>query len=65
MDGEADCWITSGKIRLPPPLARVMGVGRQQVNSSSIGIAVMPSAFHTCSVSIVVVQIVFSSLLHV
>ena len=29
MDGEADWWTTSGNIGLPP-LARVMGVGRQQ-----------------------------------
>ena len=29
MDGEAGWWTTSGNIRLPP-LARVMGVGRQQ-----------------------------------
>ena len=29
MDGEAGWWTTSGKIGLPP-LARVMGVGRQQ-----------------------------------
>ena len=29
MDGEAGWWITSGNIGLPP-LARVMGVGRQQ-----------------------------------
>ena len=30
MDGEAGWWTTSGKIGHPPPLARVMGVGRQQ-----------------------------------
>ena len=30
MDGEAGCWTTSGNIRLPP-LARVMGVGSQQL----------------------------------
>ena len=29
MDGEAGWWTTSGNIG-PPPLARVMGVGRQQ-----------------------------------
>ena len=29
MDGEAGWWTTSGNIGLPP-LARVMGVGRQQ-----------------------------------
>ena len=29
MDGEAGWWATSGNIGLPP-LARVMGVGRQQ-----------------------------------
>ena len=29
MDGEAGWWTTSGNIELPP-LARVMGVGRQQ-----------------------------------
>ena len=29
MDGEANWWTTSGKIRIPP-LAMVMGVGRQQ-----------------------------------
>ena len=32
MDGEAGWWTTSGNIGLPP-LARVMGVGRQQHNS--------------------------------
>ena len=31
MDGEAGWWTTSGNIGLPP-LARVMGVGRQQQN---------------------------------
>ena len=30
MDREAGWWTTSGNIGLPPPLARVMGVGRQQ-----------------------------------
>ena len=30
MDGEAGWWTTSGNIGLPP-LARVMGVGRQQL----------------------------------
>ena len=30
MDGEAGWWTTSGNIGLPPPLARVMGMGRQQ-----------------------------------
>ena len=34
MDGEAGWWTTSGNIRLPP-LARVMGVGRQQHVSAS------------------------------
>ena len=29
MDGEADWWTISGKIRLPP-LAKVIGVGRQR-----------------------------------
>ena len=33
MDGEAGCWTTSGNIGLPP-LARVMGVGRQQQHLS-------------------------------
>ena len=31
MDGEAGWWITSRKIGLPP-LARVMGVGKQQLD---------------------------------
>ena len=30
MDGAAGWWTTSGKIGHPPPLARVMGVGREQ-----------------------------------
>ena len=30
MDGDAGWWTTSGNIGLPPSLARVMGVGRQQ-----------------------------------
>ena len=31
MDGEDSLWITCGNIALPPPpLARVMGVGRHQ-----------------------------------
>ena len=34
MDGEAGWWTTSGKIGLPP-LARVMGVGRQQQHEDS------------------------------
>ena len=33
MDGEAGWWTTNGNIRLPP-LARVMGVGRQQQHSN-------------------------------
>ena len=33
MDGEAGWWTTSGNIGLPP-LARVMGVGRQQQQSA-------------------------------
>ena len=40
MDGEAGCWTTSGNIGLPP-LARVMGVGRQQ---HYVGVNV----FHVC-----------------
>ena len=35
MDGEAGCWSTGGNIGLPP-LARVMGVGRQQHNLNSV-----------------------------
>ena len=34
MDGEAGWWSTSGNIGLPP-LARVMGVGRQQQNKAT------------------------------
>ena len=30
MDGEAGWWTASGIIGLPPPLARVVGVDRQQ-----------------------------------
>ena len=40
MDGEAGWWTTSGNIELPP-LARVMGVGRQQHNTP-----VEPSSLH-------------------
>ena len=36
MDGEADWWITSGNIGLRP-LARVMGVGRQQQHGAGRG----------------------------
>ena len=35
MDGEAGWWTTSGNIGLPP-LARAMGVGRQQQQTRSI-----------------------------
>ena len=35
MDGEAGWWTTSGNIGLPP-LARVMGVGRQQQENDFI-----------------------------
>ena len=36
MDGEAGWWTTSGIIGLPP-LARVMGVGRQQQGRRPVG----------------------------
>ena len=36
MDGEAGWWTTSGNIGLPP-LARVMGVGRQQHANGVLG----------------------------
>ena len=36
MDGEAGWWTTSGNIGLPP-LARVMGVGRQQQGRTPVG----------------------------
>ena len=36
MDGEAGWWTTSGNIGLPP-LARVMGVGRQQQQLTNLG----------------------------
>ena len=35
MDGEAGWWTTSGNVGSPPPLARVMGVGRQQQQQQS------------------------------
>ena len=35
MDGETGWWTTSGNIGLPP-LARVMGVGRQQLSPNSV-----------------------------
>ena len=35
MDGEAGWWTTSGNIGLPP-LARAMGVGRQQQQHSNL-----------------------------
>ena len=38
MDGEAGLWTTSGYIGLPP-LARVMGVGRQQQQLSFLNCA--------------------------
>ena len=37
MDGEADWWTTSGNIELTP-LARVMGVGRQQQKERTIDV---------------------------
>ena len=37
MDGEAGWWTTSGNIGLPPPLSRVMGVGRQQQQQQLVG----------------------------
>ena len=51
MNGEADWWITSGNIRLSP-LARVMGVGRQQQGGGekerrfSVNICTQPSHVH-------------------
>ena len=37
MDGEAGWWTTCGNIGLPP-LARVMGVGRQQQKERTMGV---------------------------
>ena len=47
MDGEAGWWTTSGNIGLPP-LARAMGVGRQQhvINPHIIGITESECEIH-------------------
>ena len=39
MDGEACWWTTSGNIRIPP-LAKVVGVGRQQQQHVAFAVAV-------------------------
>ena len=52
MDGEAGWWTTSGNIGLPP-LAMVMGVGRQQQLGSALpGSLVGESVFRTAKLEI-------------
>ena len=52
MDGEAGLWTTSGNIGLPP-LAMVMGVGRQQQLGSALpGSLVGESVFRTAKLEI-------------
>ena len=48
MDGEAGWWIASGNISFPP-LARVMGVGRQQQGKKQMTLfeSSWPAGFHT------------------
>ena len=61
MDGEAGWWTTSGNIGLPP-LARVMGVGRQQHNSTVCVAVDLTAAFDTVNHNVLLSKIVRTTL---
>ena len=62
MDGEAGWWTTSGNIGLPP-LARVMGVGRQQQGEVSDTFAIANGVKQGCVLAPTLFSIFLSAML--